>query len=119
VKLANERVFQNTALDDGTRMRVLRFYPRLNQHASLDFLRELTVAFPFGIRKIQCDNGSEFPLTFRLAVEAAGTHRRYIKPRWPQQNGQVKRSHRIDSEEFWGRHEPRRADISAQLKWRD
>lgn len=30
---------------------------------------------------------------------------RYIKPRRPQQNGKVERSHRIDSEEFWGRHE--------------
>ena len=29
---------------------------------------------------------------------------RYIKPRRPQQNGKVERSHRIDQEEFWGRH---------------
>ena len=29
---------------------------------------------------------------------------RYIKPRRPQQNGKVERSHRIDSEEFWSRH---------------
>jgi len=57
VKLAKEKVFQYTALDDCTRMRVLRLYPRLNHHASLDFLREMTEAFPFTIRKIQCDNG--------------------------------------------------------------
>jgi transposase-like protein len=62
VKLAKEKVFQYTALDDCTRIRVLRLYPRLNHHASLDFLRELTHAFPFAIRKIQCDNRSEFPL---------------------------------------------------------
>ena len=105
VKLAKERVFQYTALDDCTRIRVLRLYPRLNHHASLDFLRELTEAFPFPIRKIQCDNGSEFPLAFQLAVEAAGMRHRYIKPRRPQQNGKVERSHRIDSEEFWSRHE--------------
>ncbi len=104
VKLAKEKVFQYTALDDCTRMRVLRLYPRLNQHASLDFLRELTEAFPFTIRKIQCDNGSEFPLAFQLAVEAGGMRHRYIKPRRPQQNGKVERSHRIDSEEFWSRH---------------
>jgi transposase InsO family protein len=104
IKIKKERVFQYTAIDDCTRMRVLRLYPRLNQHASLAFLRELTKSFPFGIRKIQCDNGPEFPLAFRLAVEAAGMRRRYIKPRRPQQNGKVERSHRIDSEEFWDRH---------------
>jgi transposase InsO family protein len=103
VKLAKEKVFQYTAIDDCTRMRVLRLYPRLNQHASLTFLRELVTAFPFPIRKIQCDNGTEFPLAFRLAVEAGGMKHRYIKPRRPQQNGKVERSHRIDSEEFWNR----------------
>ena len=105
VKLLKEKVFQYTALDDCTRMRVLRLYPRQNHHASLDFLRELTEAFPFPIRKIQCDNGTEFPLAFQLAVEAAGVRHRYIKPRRPQQNDKVERSHRIDSEEFWGRHD--------------
>jgi transposase InsO family protein len=119
VKVANEKVFQYTALDDCTRMRVLRLYPRQNQHASLHFLREITDALPFGIRKIQCDNGSEFPLAFRLAVEAAGMRHRYIKPHRPQQNGKVERSHRVDSEEFWDRQTfANRGDAEAALrKW--
>jgi hypothetical protein len=33
---------------------------------------------------------------------------RYIKPRRPQQNGKVERSHRIDNEEFWGGTRPSR-----------
>jgi len=48
--------------------------------------------------------GSEFPLAFKLAVEAAGIRHRYIKPRRPQQNGKVERSHRVDQEEFWSQH---------------
>jgi transposase InsO family protein len=103
VRVAKAKLFQYTAIDDCTRMRVLRLYPHLSQHASLDFLRELTTAFPFAIRKIQCDNGPEFPLAFRLSVEGAGMRHRYITPRRPQQNGKVERSHRIDSQEFWGR----------------
>jgi transposase InsO family protein len=39
-----------------------------------------------------------------LAIERAGTRHRYIQPRRPEQNGKVERSHRIDAEEFWGRH---------------
>lgn len=54
-------------------------------------------------------------LAFRLAVEGAGMRHRYIKPRRPPQNGKVERSHRIDSEEFWGRHNFRdRADGGAE-----
>jgi transposase InsO family protein len=36
---------------------------------------------------------------------------RYIRPRRPQQNGKVERSHRIDQEAFWGRQ--RFADFDA------
>jgi transposase InsO family protein len=105
VKLTRERIFQYTALDDCTRLRVLRLYPRQNQHSSLHFLREVRAALPFAIRKLQCDNGTEFPLAFKLAVEAAGIRHKYIKPRRPQQNGKVERSHRVDDEEFWGCHD--------------
>jgi len=103
VKIAGRWAFQYTALDDCTRFRVLRLYRRLHQSSSLAFLGELCRAFPFPIRKLQCDNGHEFPFAFALAVEALGIRHRYIKPRRPQQNGKVERSHRIDHEEFWGR----------------
>ena len=52
---------------------------------------------------MQCDHGQEFSF-FVLGVEAAGIRHRYIRPRRPQQNAKVERSHRIDQEEFWGRH---------------
>lgn len=103
VKIADHWAFQYTALDDCTRFRVLRLYRRLHQSSSLTFLGELCRAFPFRIRKLQCDNGHEFPFAFALAVEALGIRHRYIKPRRPQQNGKVERSHRIDHEEFWSR----------------
>jgi transposase InsO family protein len=103
VKVADRWAFQYTALDDCTRFRVLRLYPRLTPQASLAFLGELRRAFPFRIRRLQCDNGREFPLAFALAVQAAGIKHRYIRPRRPQQNGKVERSHRIDHEEFWSR----------------
>src|SRR5438445_7438661 len=104
VKIAGRWAFQYTALDDCTRLRVLRLYRRLHQRSSVAFLAELQRALPFRIRKLQCATGREFPLDFVLAVEAAGIRHRYIRPRRPQQNGKVERSHRIDQEEFWGRH---------------
>ena len=103
VKVGEHKAFQYTALDDCTRYRVLRLYRRQNQWSSLDFLGQLKRALPFPIRQLQSDNGSEFALEFSLAVQAAGIRHRYIKPRRPDQNGKVERSHRVDNEEFWGR----------------
>ena len=58
--------------------------------------------------------GTEFPLAFHLAVPAAGIRHKYIKPRRPQQNGKVERSHRVDEEELWSRHDfATRADAEA------
>lgn len=105
VKLQGKKVYQYTALDDCTRYRVLRLYRRQNQRASLDFFAELRAVLPFPIRRLQCDNGTEFPLAFALTVQAAGIAHRYIKPRCPEQNGKVERSHRIDNEEFWDRQD--------------
>lgn len=106
VRLGRRHVFQYTALDDCTRYRVLRLYPRLNQRTSLDFLHQLRRALPFPIQRVQTDNGPEFSLAFKLSVEEAGIEHRYIRPRRPQQNGKVERSHRIDAEEFWSRQRP-------------
>jgi transposase InsO family protein len=94
--------FQYTAIDDCTRVRVLRLYRRQNHRSSLACLHELTTAFPFQIRQIQVDNGTEFPLLFALTCQDLGVRVRYIRPRRPQQNGKVERSRRIDEEEFWG-----------------
>ena len=103
VQIAGRWAFQYTALDDCTRFRVLRLYRRLHHRSSLAFLTELRQAFPFPIQRLQCDHGQEFSFAFVLGVEAAGIRHRYIRPRRPQQNGKVERSHRIDQEEFWGR----------------
>jgi transposase InsO family protein len=105
VRVRHRRLFQYTAIDDCSRYRVLRLYPRLDTRSSLAFLAELLRVTPFPIRRLQTDNGPEFPLAFRLSVQEAGIEHRYIRPRHPQQNGKVERSHRIDNEEFWGRRE--------------
>ncbi len=83
VKIAGRWAFQYTALDDCTRFRVLRLYRRLHHGSSLAFLAELRRAFPFAIKRVQCDHGQEFSFAFVLAVEAAGIRHRYISPAAP------------------------------------
>src|SRR5574338_130604 len=85
VKVAGTKCFQYTAIDDGTRYRILRLYPQKNQQTSHSFFTTLHTTLPFPIRKLQVDNGTEFPLAFALTVQQAGMRLRYIKPRCPEQ----------------------------------
>ncbi len=57
--------------------------------------------FPFRIREVRTDRGHEFQAKFHWHVEDKGIRHAYIKPRSPQLNGKVERSHRSDQEEFY------------------
>ena len=57
--------------------------------------------FPFRIRTIRTDRGHEFQALFHWHVADQGMEHVYIKPRTPQLNGKVERSHRTDKDEFY------------------
>jgi transposase len=97
-----KRYYQFTAIDDCTRLRVLRIYPRLNQKIAIQFADYVLERLPFPVQVIQTDNGPEFGSSFHYHVLDKGVGHRYIKPRTPRLNGRVERSHRIDAEEFYG-----------------
>jgi transposase InsO family protein len=98
---ARTKYYQFTAIDDCTRLRVLRIYPRLNQQTAIQFLDYVLQRLPFRVEVIQTDNGPEFGTSFHWHVLDRGAGHVYIKPRTPRLNGKVERSHRIDAEEFY------------------
>jgi len=93
--------YQYTAIDDATRVRALKIYARHNQKNACDFVDYIIEKFPFRIREIRTDRGHEFQAKFHWHVEDQGIRHAYIKPRSPQLNGKVERSHRSDQEEFY------------------
>ena len=93
--------YQYTAIDDATRVRALKVYSRHTQANAIDFLDYVIKSFPFRIREVRTDNGHEFQAKFHWHVEDQGIRHAYIKPRSPQLNGKVERSHRTDQEEFY------------------
>jgi len=95
------RRFQYTAIDDATRIRALKIYPRHNQQNAIKFINYVIEKFPFRIHTIRTDRGHEFQAQFHWHVEDKGLRHVYIKPRSPQLNGKVERSHRTDQEEFY------------------
>jgi transposase InsO family protein len=95
------RFYQFTAIDDCTRLRVLRAYPRCDQKTAIAFIDDVMAKLPFTVERVQTDNGSEFGASFHWHLLDAGVDHVKIKPRTPRLNGKVERSHRIDSEEFY------------------
>jgi len=57
--------------------------------------------FPFRISTVRTDRGHEFQARFHWHVEDLGMRHVSIKPRTPQLNGTVERSHRTDRTEFY------------------
>jgi transposase InsO family protein len=103
INLEGNRVrrFQYTAIDDATRIRALKIFPRHNQQNAIKFIDYVIEKFPFRIHTIRTDRGHEFQAQFHWHVEDKGMRHVYIKPRSPQLNGKVERSHRTDGEEFY------------------
>ncbi len=98
---SRKKHYQYTAIDDCTRLRVLRIYPRNNQKIAIQFLDYVLEKLPFEVQTIQTDNGAEFQGSFHWHVLDRGIGHAYIKPATPRLNGKVERSHRIDGEEFY------------------
>jgi transposase InsO family protein len=88
-------------IDDATRIRALKIYPRHNQKNAIKFIDYVIEKFPFRIHTIRTDRGHEFQAQFHWHVEDKGMRHVYIKARSPQLNGKVERSHRTDKEEFY------------------
>ena len=95
------RRYQYTAIDDATRVRALKIYCRHNQKSSIDFIDYVVEKFPFRIHTVRTDRGHEWQAQFHWHVEDNGIQHVYIKPRSPQLNGKVERSHRSNQEEFY------------------
>ncbi|MFE6098338.1 IS481 family transposase [Streptomyces massasporeus] len=96
-----KRYYQYTAIDDCTRLRVLRAYPRNDQKSAIQFIDYVLAKLPFAVDQVQTDNGQEFGQSFHWHLLDKGIGHVRIKPRTPRLNGKVERSHRIDSEEFY------------------
>jgi transposase InsO family protein len=95
------RFYQFTAIDDCTRIRVLKVYDRCNQRTAIQFVDEVRRRLPFRIHVVQTDRGAEFQTQFHWHLEELDIRHVYIRPRTPHLNGKVERSHRVDDQEFY------------------
>ena len=93
--------YQYTAIDDATGIRALQIFSKHNQACAIQFMDYVIQKFPFRINTVRTNRGHEFQARFHWHVEDLGIQHVYIKPRTPQLNGKVERSHRTDETEFY------------------
>jgi hypothetical protein len=74
---------------------------RASSQRAADFLEELQQRFPFRIRGLQVDGGSEFMARFEAACAARRITLYVLPPRSPKLNGRVERLNRTWRDEFW------------------
>jgi len=96
-----KRLYQFTAIDDCTRIRVLKVYDACNQSTAIRFIDDVVRRLPFRVLVVQTDNGAEFQSRFHWHLESKDIRHVYIRPRTPHLNGKVERSHRVDDQEFY------------------
>ena len=105
-----KHLYQWTAIDECTRMRFVYGFEEHTPENSVKFLKMLINAFPFKIKTIQTDNGTEFTYKFisdnkicpfDKALSKLGIKHKLIPPRTPWHNGKVERSHRNDQRYFY------------------
>ena len=109
-------LYQYTAIDDCTRIRVLALYKRRSAANSLLFLEKVIEEFPFPIQRIQTDRGREFfAYAFQEKLMEYGIKFRPLKPASPHLNGKVERSQRTDLEEFYPTVDLRAEDLLERL----
>jgi len=114
-------LYQYTAVDDCTRIRVLALYSRRSAKNTLIFLEKVIEELPFPIQRIQTDRGREFfAHSVQLQLREYGIKFRPVKPASPHLNGKVERSQRTDLEEFYATVDLKAVDLDMRLsEWQD
>ena len=90
-----------TARDVVSRWDVLQVHTRATSTLAAQFLDSMRQRFPFPIKAIQVDGGSEFQADFESACQNHGIRLFVLPPRSPKLNGHVERGQRTHTEEFY------------------
>ena len=101
LKYLPENRYQLTLIDDCTRMLAATVLTERTMQDVCTALPRLLGQFPFPIRCIQSDNGSEFQSDVTHLLAARGIRHTHTRPRCPHLNGKVERVQRTCAEEFW------------------
>ena len=90
-----------TAHDVISRWDVIEASSQARASSATRFINTTLKRMPFPVRAIQVDGGSEFQSAFEQTCQGLGIRLFVLPPRSPKLNGQVERSNRTHTEEFY------------------
>jgi putative transposase len=90
-----------TAHDVFSKWNVVDIYNSASASSAVRFLDMIQQRFPFAVKAIQVDGGSEFESVFEEQCCQRGIKLFVLPPRSPKLNGGVERAHRTHTEEFY------------------
>lgn len=99
--MSNDVRYHFSARDVVSRWDCARAFRRQTSFAAARFLEYLETKFPFKIKAIQIDGGSEFKKDFEEAIQERQILLFVIPPRSPKLNSYVERANRMYREEFY------------------
>ena len=89
-----------TAVDTDSRYSFAWSYKRANSKNAKDFFKKLETVFPYRIKHVQTDNGSEFHKYFTDYLKQRKTIHFWNYPKQPYKNGHIEKYNRTIQEEF-------------------
>jgi putative transposase len=89
------------ARDIVSRWDVVEVSSRATAASAAQFINSIVARMPFGVKAIQVDGGSEFQSVFEQKCQEHGIQLFVLPPRSPKLNGNVERSNRTHTEEFY------------------
>lgn len=99
--ILGQKFYQFTAVDCYSRLSFSRAYRSASSTTAQDFLTRLTGYFPFRIKAIQTDNGSEYLLYFHRECVKRGIIHYFSHPHTPKDNALAERMIQTTIYELW------------------
>lgn len=87
-----------------TKLLVTEVYTRATSTIAEQFLEKMQQEFPFPIKSIQVDGGSEFMAEFEQACQDKGIALFVLPPSSPKYNGNVERKNGVSRHEFYSQY---------------
>ncbi|MCL4382207.1 integrase core domain-containing protein, partial [Patescibacteria group bacterium] len=94
-----------SAIDCKSRYGFIYCYKTISSASGKDFLGKLRNYFPFPVKAVQTDNGSEYLLEFHKELTSLNILHFFIDPYCPKQNGRVERFHQTATYEYFNYQE--------------
>jgi hypothetical protein len=96
-----KRFYEYKAIDDCTRIRILKICERNNENTAIQFINYGLEQLPGQLDSVQTDNGSGFEGVFQCHVLDRGINHIEVEPTTLRLNGKVERFHRIHTAKFY------------------